>query len=189
MAAPISYYGKLFTNTDITPAIAKAANVAKTFGLALVKARTPVDTSKLKGNWEARLEGNGIRFTNDTPYAGFVEFGTRKMSPRAMLTRSLIDIEEVFIEELYKDIGSTLGADIISGYQSPGYDNAVKTDQPDKYPQVGNKLQPKIRTGLSKNSKKTSKNFLFSNPADILNGKQKAIIAKSKPLLQKKKSK
>lgn len=187
MSAPIDYYGKLFSDSaEITPAIARAANIAKTYGLALIKARTPVDTSKLKGNWQARLEGNGIRFTNDTPYAGFVEFGTSRMAPRAMLTKSLMDIEETFVDALYSDIGSTLGADIVSGYQSPGYSNAVATDQPKKYPEVGNKIQPKIRTGLTGKSKKTSKSFLFSNPADILNSKQKAVIAKSKPLIQRK---
>jgi hypothetical protein len=182
----IDYYGKLFSSPDITPGIARAANIAKTYGLALVKARTPVDSGDLKGGWQARLEGNGIRWSNAAPYAGFVEFGTRKMAPRAMLTNSLPDIAEVFTEELYKEVGKELGASTVSDYKTPSYSNAGVGSNPSKYPEVGNKLQPKIKTGLSKRDKKTSKNYLFADPAKILNAKQEKSVARARPLLQRK---
>jgi hypothetical protein len=105
MGVPISYFGKLFDSPNITPAIAKAANIAKAYGVALVKARTPVDTGDLKGGWKAKLEGNGIRFNNDTFYAGWVEYGTVKMAPRHMLTDSMPDIQDAFIDALYSEIG------------------------------------------------------------------------------------
>lgn len=184
----IDYYGKLFTDeTEVTPAIARAANIAKTYGLALVKARTPVDTGDLKGGWKAKLEGNGIRWTNETKYAGFVEFGTVKMAPRAMLSGSIDDISEVFAEELFREVGSALGADAITSSATPGYGNAGVGSNPQKYPEVGNKLQPKIKTGLTKNAKNTNKKYLFADPAKILNAKQEKSIARARPLLGRKK--
>lgn len=181
MSVEINYYGKLFESPEVTPAIARAANIAKAYGLGLVKARTPVDTARLHEGWKATLEGGGIRWANDTPYAGYVEFGTRKMAPRHMLTRSLDDIKEVFVQELYQDIGATLGADVLSEYQTPNYSNAGVSSNPDKYTSTGNKLQPTIKTGLSKKNKKTSKNFLFSNPAKILSDRQQKGIDRARP--------
>lgn len=184
----VNYYGKLFAeDLEVTPAIARAANIAKTYGLALVKARTPVDKGELKAGWQARLEGNGIRWSNDTRYAGFVEFGTRKMAPRAMLTNSIDDIEAVFADALMEEVGVYLAGDIVASAHAPNYGNAGVGSNPQKYPEVGNKLQPKLKTGLTKNAKNTSKKYLFADPAKILNGKQEASIAKARPLLGRKK--
>jgi HK97 gp10 family phage protein len=185
--AEINYYGRLFDEPlAIQPAVARAANIAATFGKALIKAKTPVDTGKLKSQWDVKLEGNGLRITNPTNYAGFVEFGTRKMSARSMMTSSLPEIQSVFIDELYQDIGEAIGADLLTDFQKPGYDSAVVAKRPGLYPEVGNKLQPKITTGLSKRTKNTTKSYLFSNPAKILSGKQEKRISQAKPLYQKK---
>lgn len=184
MAAPITFHGALFdSNTPVTPAIAKAANVAKTYGLALVKARTPVDTSKLKGAWAATLEGNGIRWTNPTPYAGFVEHGTRKMAGRAMLANSLTDIETVFYRELSKELGKTLAFDIIDTSSPPTYGNSVKPSA--KYPEVGKNVAPKVSGGLSRRKGSYSKSYLFSNPKDIVGNSDKDYVNSQRPLFQK----
>ena len=182
--AQIDYYGKLFDSSNITPAIARAANVAKTFGKALIKAKTPVDTGNLKSLWDIQLEGNGLRVTNEAHYAGFVEFGTSKMAARSMMTSSMPEIQSVFIDELYQDIGEALGNDLLSDFQRPGYDTAVVANK--KYPSVGSALQTKIKTGLSKRSAKTSKKFLFADPKRILNEKQEKRIGQARPLLQRR---
>jgi Bacteriophage HK97-gp10, putative tail-component len=184
-SVPISYYGKLFDSPDITPAIAKAANIAKTYGLALVKARTPVDTGDLKSHWQAKLEGNGIRFKNEMFYAGWVEFGTKKMAPRSMLTSSMPDIQDVFIDSLYNEIGDQLAGDIIADYTKANYSTAVTATDPAKYPHVGSKTQSKIKTGLTKRDPKTAKSYLFSSPSDILNKTQLKKISNARPLLQR----
>lgn len=184
MAATISYYGKLFDSPQITPAIARAANIAKTYGAGLIKARTPVDTGRLKSDWNVKLEGNGLRITNDAPYAGFVEFGTSKMAARSMMTTSLPDIQRVFIDELYSEIGEALGNDMLIDFDKPGYGSAVSANP--KYPNVGKALQPKIKTGLTKRSPKTSKSFLFADPKKILSKPQEAKIARARPLLQRR---
>lgn len=179
----INYYGKLFDSPEITPAIARAANVAKTFGTALIKAKTPVDTGKLKGDWRLKLEGGGIRITNEAPYAGFVEFGTKKMAARSMMSSSLPEIQSVFIDELYQEIGEEIGADLLADYSKPSYSSAV--DSNPKYPNVGSALQPKIKTGLTKNTKKTSKSYLFSDPSKILSAAQTKRTEQARPLLQR----
>ena len=181
--ADINYYGRLFDSPKITPAIARAANIAKTFGTALIKAKTPVDTGRLKRDWNLKLEGNGIRITNEAYYAGFVEFGTKKMAPRSMMTSSLPEIQSVFIDELYKEIGESIGADLLIDFNRPSYASAVNANP--KYPNVGSALQPKLGGGLTLNSKKTSRNYLFVNPAKILSDAQVARTKAARPLLQR----
>lgn len=180
----IDYYGKLFNSPEITPAIARAANIAKTYGTALIKAKTPVDTGKLKSDWQIKLEGNGLRITNEAYYAGFVEFGTKKMAPRSMMSSSLPAIQSVFIDELYQEIGEALGDDLLADYKKPNYQSAVSANP--KYPSVGTALQPKIKTGLTKSTKKTSKSYLFPNPNKILSPAQEKRVAQARPLLQRR---
>jgi hypothetical protein len=166
---PIKFYGELFTKGSVTPAIARAANIAKTFGLALISARTPVDTGLLRSNWKAKLEGNGIVWQNDTSYAGFVELGTRKMRARHMMTDSLLDISEVFESELLKDLGKTtskkLLAEMVATPNQPTYDNRESAKQ----------------SGGLTGKPKFTKSYLFSDPKDILSQKQKTKIAKASP--------
>lgn len=183
---PISFHGALFEEgRDVSPAIARAANIAKTYGLALVKARTPVDTGNLKSKWEAKFEDNGIRWSNETYYAGFVEHGTRKMAPRNMLGDSLPDIEQVFYKELVKELGKTLAFETIDTAPPPTYANSIKPANPAKYPEVGKdtKPTPPKPSGLGK--RKYSKDYLFANPRDILSQKAKDAVNAARPKWQK----
>jgi len=112
----VNHYGPLLRGrASLTPEIRASIDDARAFGLALVKLRTPVKTGLLKGQWQARNEGLGIRWTNDTPYSVFVEFGTSKMAPRAMLGRSVPDIKEFFRRRLESRVGSRLGAELVTG--------------------------------------------------------------------------
>lgn len=169
MTAEISYYGELFSGSSdkITPAIQKAANTAKTYGLALVKARTPVDTGELKNAWTATVEGKGIKWVNNTPYAGYVELGTRKMKPRYMLTDSIVDISLVFQEELNKEIGKAIGATVIQDL-------------------VGTPAQPNI-SNMSDNKKRSgglgTKGFA---PRSQLSKSQQKSIREARPAWQAK---
>jgi hypothetical protein len=173
MASNIDYHSTLFTGDEITPAIAKAANIAKTYGLALIKARTPVDKGDLQAGWKGKLEGNGVRWSNDTSYAGFVEFGTKKMAPRLMLTMSLPDIAVVFEEELGKELGKRLASKAISDMVA----NPVQ-------PTYTNQGAPKIKGGLA--GRKYSKEYLFANPKKILTPSQENDIAAARPLIKKR---
>jgi hypothetical protein len=177
--ATINYYGKLFNSPKITPAIARAAHTAAVYGKGLIAARTPVDTGALKASWTVRVEGNGVRIANSANYAGFVEFGTRKMAPREMMTSSLPDIQSVFIEELYKDVGEAIGGDLLADFAKPGYGNAVTGNS--KYPQVGKDITRPIKDGLSKRTKQTSKNFLFPDTKNILGKRLLDKVSAAKP--------
>ena len=119
----INFYGELFNKPNVTPEIRGALQVARSYGLALIKARTPVDTGALKEHWKAKTEGQGIRWSNQQHYAGFVELGTRKMAPRQMLAQSIPDIERVFEEELRRSLGRKFGVDIIAQVYQPTYEN------------------------------------------------------------------
>jgi HK97 gp10 family phage protein len=181
----IDYYGKLFDgSTPITPAIARAANIAGAYGRGLVAAYTPVATGRLKSSWDLKLEGGGVRITNGTPYASFVENGTRKMSARSMVARAMPEIQDVFIDELYKEIGEAIGADVLQDFKKVSYESAATPNS--RYPNLGSQATPKIKTGLSKRTTNTTKKFLFSNPRDILSKEQKAKVTQAKPLWQKR---
>lgn len=182
--ADISFYGALFTSgTDITPAIARAANIASTYGLALIKARTPVDTGELKSKWQIKLEGNGLRYTNEAFYAGFVEHGTSKMSARNMLASSIPEIEQVFYKELTQETAKQISAKLLT--TTPDYGNSVNaTDLTRRsFPSVGKNVADRVKGGLA--PKKYTKKYLFANPNDILNKVQKESVNSAKPKWQK----
>lgn len=184
MSVPISYYGALFREGQpITPGIARAANVAKTYGVALIKARTPVDKNVLRPAWQAKLEDSGIRFINPTPYAGWVEMGTRKMSGRHMLADSLPDINNMFRQQLIKELVKDL--DLVSTDDPPSYPNAVKPTNPDKHPKVGSEQKPRPKSAGGLGKRKYSKEYLFANPKEILNQRAKDIVNAARPRWQK----
>lgn len=116
----VKYTGKFWSGSP-TKAIQNAAWVAKAYGQALIKARTPVDTGKLKSSWQSTLDNQGITFLNNTPYASYVEYGTRKMAPRYMLTDSIPDIQRVFQQELAKELGKQLGAKVLADIAPRGF--------------------------------------------------------------------
>jgi HK97 gp10 family phage protein len=68
--------------------------LAKEF-LSRVQRRTPVITGKLLSGWRATVEGDNIVIVNEVPYAPFVEFGTHKMAPRAMVRRTLEEMDQI----------------------------------------------------------------------------------------------
>jgi hypothetical protein len=128
MAQDIKFYGKLWTG-KISQEVREAAEYARTYGLGLIRARTPVDTGELKSKWSARIVSGGIEWSNPTPYAGFVELGTRKMAPRYMLTDSLPDIERVFRQRLRSNINKALANRLFAAYNAPNYSNVGQSNR------------------------------------------------------------
>jgi HK97 gp10 family phage protein len=65
------------------------ADIARSV-MADARAGTPVDTGTLRGAWRTRTTADDdTEVSNATPYARFVEYGTRHMAPRAMLGKAL----------------------------------------------------------------------------------------------------
>lgn len=109
--AQIYYYGKL-TNAkgvDIQTALEKT----KQYGIALVKASTPVKSGTLKAGWDAQVTHNGIIWKNPTPYSGYVELGTKRMRGRNMLGNSLPYIKEYFGKQVAKSLGARVASQVV----------------------------------------------------------------------------
>ena len=73
----------------VRAAVAKAAYDIE----ADAKALCPVDTGALRGSIKTQVEGMSAKVTASMEYAGYVEFGTYKMAPRAYM-RPAADINE-----------------------------------------------------------------------------------------------
>lgn len=123
----ISYYGVLADGFKITKPVSVAAERTRQYALNLIKERTPVDTGTLKRNWSVGLEGYGLRIQNSTPYAPFVELGTRKMRGRHMVEGAMPLIISEFRRQLGYALGARLSGVITRGVEpeSLNYNNAT----------------------------------------------------------------
>lgn len=68
------------------------------FGMELmerVKQKTPVRTGALRDGWGFEQKRESISVYNTQEYAGYVEYGTEKMAPRAMLRTTLLEKEQI----------------------------------------------------------------------------------------------
>ena len=63
--------------------------------LERVRARTPVRTGALQEGWGFKPRLESIDIYNVEDYAGYVEYGTEKMAPRAMLRTTLLEAEQI----------------------------------------------------------------------------------------------
>jgi len=54
-----------------------------------VKAETPVQTEIARAGWKSQKINDGKEISNDVPYVGYLEYGTRKMAPFGMLRKAL----------------------------------------------------------------------------------------------------
>lgn len=124
----ISYYGALADGFKVTPSITAAAERTRQYAVKLIKERTPVDTGRLKGSWNVDLEGYGLRIENATPYAKFVELGTRKMRGRHMIEGAMPQIISQFRKELGTALGRALAGRITQGVEPKPLDYQVATD-------------------------------------------------------------
>lgn len=110
----IRFYGELFkvNGKTIPRAVEKAVNDTVKFAELTLKANTPVDTGLLRKSWHVMPTKKGLGITNNTPYAIYVEMGTKHMRSRDMLGRSLPAINNYFEENLRKNLGKSLAAKV-----------------------------------------------------------------------------
>lgn len=57
-----------------------------------IKEFTPVDTGTAQAGWELRQGPGEAEISNRVPYIGFLEYGTSKKAPVAMVQKSLARI-------------------------------------------------------------------------------------------------
>jgi hypothetical protein len=127
----ISTSGALFDSRsqNITPEIRKAAKIAAAYADFRLRARSPVRTGQLRGAWKVRLVGNGLNLTNDTPYAVYNEFGTKRMAARPMAAPTLPEAQAVFKGELARLIGQKLAGKAINGVQNGRIPSPVRNQK------------------------------------------------------------
>lgn len=79
----------------------------------IIQRNTPVDTGRLRRSMrvELLLDNNGLAITSEVFYAGFVEFGTKKMSPRLFAQSQVPSI----ISEVLDGLQGLSASDLIRG--------------------------------------------------------------------------
>lgn len=60
----------------------------ESFALNYLRDVTPVRTGRLRSGWRVSAVGSTLSVTNNVPYAGYVENGTRKMRARSMANQT-----------------------------------------------------------------------------------------------------
>jgi len=73
-------------------------NFKREFGMEFlerVKAKTPVRTGHLQNSWGFTETKTDIEIYNTAEYAEYVEYGTERMEPRAMLRATLLEREQI----------------------------------------------------------------------------------------------
>ena len=60
-----------------------------------IEDRTPVVSGALKNGWVTTQTQQGITLSNTQDYAGYVEYGTDKMAPRAMVATTLLEKDQI----------------------------------------------------------------------------------------------
>lgn len=108
--AQVRYSGNLWAEPNVTPEVREAMQAIKPFAQALVESRTPVDTGKMKSSWLVGVGDRILKIENPTYYAGFIEFGTRKIRPFNCVSGALPAIEQRFKSLVIEKIEAKYGA-------------------------------------------------------------------------------
>lgn len=70
--------------------------------VARIKRRTPSVTGTLRDGWQSSVTSDSITISNDVPYAGFVEYGTNKVAPRAMVRTTAEEAQSIWSQSVEK---------------------------------------------------------------------------------------
>jgi HK97 gp10 family phage protein len=68
---------------------------------------TPVDTGRLRDSLRILVDTRGLKVSigSDVPYSKYVEFGTSRMAPRAMIRRTLDEFGPTFTDIIIAAMG------------------------------------------------------------------------------------
>ena len=107
--ADIKFVGTLWNKPTVTAEVRAAMQDTADFARTILPKNTPVDTGRLANSWRVSVGDRIMVISNPTPYAGFVEYGTRKMAARNMLGKSVPAIEAHFKSSLESRVMAKLG--------------------------------------------------------------------------------
>lgn len=87
-------------------AIRTAVSETRGYAEEQLRAITPVDTGLLQSNWEVTQPNyKTLKIHNPTYYAGFVEYGTRKMRAQPMATVVAPKLRKYFLQRIGYNMG------------------------------------------------------------------------------------
>lgn len=149
LKAIVTSTGELLKNGKYKKYVDEALQEARDYAETAVKARTPVRTGELKANWQIGKSKTSVTFSNQTPYAAFVEYGTRRMKPRAMMQKTLPETQEVFKQALLRKLGKRL-SDKVSSFTNDQADYSGIYGKPKKSSRsnLTDSVKSRVRKGL-----------------------------------------
>lgn len=104
--ASIRYSGGLWTKPQMTAEIRTAMKLTRVYMLDRLRKNSPVKTGKLRKSWKVSVGDrlfvvrNDVRNKKGTPYAGFTEYGTRKIKPRRYTQKSVKEAADYYKDTL-----------------------------------------------------------------------------------------
>lgn len=110
--ATIQWTGSLWTQPRVTAEVRAAIKATAKYALPLIQGDTPVRTGLMRRSWRISAGDRSLKITNSAPYAGFIEYGTTKITPRRPLGKNVDGIVQHF--------RNTLSESIISKIQDTG---------------------------------------------------------------------
>lgn len=102
--ATIKYSGTLWSQPKVTKEVRSAMKETATYALTVIKRDTPVKTGLMRKSWRVAAGDRSLKITNSAPYAGFIEYGTSRITPRKPLGRNVDGIVQNFRNNLSQKI-------------------------------------------------------------------------------------
>lgn len=94
--AQIDFVGTLWTGKFIPKAIKETMAEVPTFAKPILERNSPVDTGYLRDNWRVQSGRRVVTIYNPAYYGGFVDLGTRSITPRRFVDKSTNEIVREF---------------------------------------------------------------------------------------------
>lgn len=141
--------GELLKNGKYKKYVEEALQEARDYAETAVKARTPVRTGDLKAGWRVSANKTSVTFQNQIPYAVFVEYGTSKMKPRAMLQKTLPEAQQVFKQAILRKLGVRLSNKVGSFTNDQGdYSGIYGKPKKSSRSNLTDSVKTRVRNGL-----------------------------------------
>lgn len=107
--AEIDYSGTLWSGKQMTAEIREASKEVEGYALEVLQKNSPVRTGRLRNSWLVKTGDRTIRIRNTAYYAGFPNYGTRRIKAQLFLEKSTEQILAKYKEILADKVEQKLG--------------------------------------------------------------------------------
>lgn len=102
--ATIKTTGTLWSSPKITKEVKNAIKKTAEFAKGVIQEDTPVATGEMKRSWRVVPYERSLLIVNRANHAGFIEYGTKFITPRRPMGKNMDRIARYFKETLVADI-------------------------------------------------------------------------------------